>query len=178
MAGDQACQNFQKERCAMNNDTDIVTLRQPESVDDPLTEIVRDGARRRAGGRVAGRGRRLRRAACRRYPSGRPPAGCPARLWPERCIQAGIDALDVQRPKMRDRATDVPTERRVRFTSAILLKLVAALAQPRCASAGALPARHLDGGLSGGAGRDPGAGCAEPVAECVLAADRGMAAGI
>jgi hypothetical protein len=30
----------------MTNDTDIVALRQPESVDDPLTEIARDGARR------------------------------------------------------------------------------------------------------------------------------------
>jgi len=30
----------------MKNDTDIIALRQPESVDDPLTEIARDGARR------------------------------------------------------------------------------------------------------------------------------------
>ena len=46
MAGVEACQNFQKERYAINNDTDIIALRQPESVDDPLTEIARDGARR------------------------------------------------------------------------------------------------------------------------------------
>ncbi len=30
----------------MKNDTDIIALRQPESVDDPLTEIARAGARR------------------------------------------------------------------------------------------------------------------------------------
>lgn len=30
----------------MTNDTDIIALRQPESVDDLLTEIARDGARR------------------------------------------------------------------------------------------------------------------------------------
>jgi len=30
----------------MTKDTDIIALRQPESVDDPLTEIARDGARR------------------------------------------------------------------------------------------------------------------------------------
>lgn len=30
----------------MTNDTDIIALRQPESVDDPLTEIARDGTRR------------------------------------------------------------------------------------------------------------------------------------
>jgi len=46
VAGDQACQNFQKERYAMKNDIDIIALRQPESFDDPLTEIARDGARR------------------------------------------------------------------------------------------------------------------------------------
>ena len=46
MAGVEAFQNFQKERYAMKNGTDIIALRQPESVDDPLTEIARDGARR------------------------------------------------------------------------------------------------------------------------------------
>jgi hypothetical protein len=45
VAGVQACQNFQKERYAMTKDTDIIALRQPDSVDDPLTEIARDGAR-------------------------------------------------------------------------------------------------------------------------------------
>lgn len=30
----------------MKNDIDIIALRQPESFDDPLTEIARDGARR------------------------------------------------------------------------------------------------------------------------------------
>ncbi|GGD30262.1 hypothetical protein GCM10011358_12880 [Sinisalibacter lacisalsi] len=39
---------------------------------------------------------------------------------PERSIQTGIGALDVQRPKVRDRATDVPAEKRIRFTSGIL----------------------------------------------------------
>ena len=46
MAGAEACQNFQKERYAMEKTTDIIPLRQPESVEDPLTEIARDGARR------------------------------------------------------------------------------------------------------------------------------------
>ena len=41
---------------------------------------------------------------------------------PERCIQTGIGALDVRRPKVRDRATDMPAERKVRFTSNILPK--------------------------------------------------------
>jgi putative transposase len=41
---------------------------------------------------------------------------------PERSIQTGIGALDVQRPKVRDRATDVPADQKIRFTSAILPK--------------------------------------------------------
>jgi transposase-like protein len=41
---------------------------------------------------------------------------------PERSIQTGIGALDVQRPKVRDRATDVPVDQKIRFTSAILPK--------------------------------------------------------
>jgi len=42
----EASQNFQKERYAMKNSTDIIALRRPDTVDDPLTEIARDGARR------------------------------------------------------------------------------------------------------------------------------------
>ena len=30
----------------MNDDTSIVRLRQPEAIDDPLTDILRSGARR------------------------------------------------------------------------------------------------------------------------------------
>jgi transposase-like protein len=41
---------------------------------------------------------------------------------PERSIQTGIGALDVQRPKVRDRATNVPADQKIRFTSAILPK--------------------------------------------------------
>ena len=40
----------------------------------------------------------------------------------ERSIQTGIGALDVRRPKVRDRATDVADEKKIRFTSAILPK--------------------------------------------------------
>ena len=41
---------------------------------------------------------------------------------PERSILTGIGALDVQRPKVRDRAPDVPAEKKIRFSSAILPK--------------------------------------------------------
>ena len=45
MAGAEACQNLQKERCATSDDTTITPLHQPGSIIDPLTEIARDGAR-------------------------------------------------------------------------------------------------------------------------------------
>jgi putative transposase len=38
----------------------------------------------------------------------------------ERSILTGIGALDVQHPKVRDRATDGPAEKKIRFTSAVL----------------------------------------------------------
>ena len=41
------------------------------------------------------------------------------RYGPERSVQTGIGALEVRRPKGRDRA-GVPAERKIRFSSAIL----------------------------------------------------------
>ena len=41
---------------------------------------------------------------------------------PARSIQTGIGALAVPRPKVRDRATDVPAEQKIRFTSGLLQK--------------------------------------------------------
>ena len=41
---------------------------------------------------------------------------------PERTIQTGIGPIPVQRQKVRDRATDVPPEAKIRFTSNILPK--------------------------------------------------------
>src|SRR4051794_27097962 len=44
--GGRASHNLQDERYAMKDDTRIILLRQPGSVEDPLTEIARKGARR------------------------------------------------------------------------------------------------------------------------------------
>src|SRR4029079_18687821 len=35
-----------RSRYAMTSDTTVVSLRQPDAVDDPLTAVLRDGARR------------------------------------------------------------------------------------------------------------------------------------
>jgi transposase-like protein len=86
-------------------------------VEDPLTEIARDGARRmlaaalraEADAFVAQHAEEtlpdVRQRVVRRGHG------------PERSIQTGIGALEVRRPKVRDRAADLPAEKRIRFSA-------------------------------------------------------------
>ncbi len=162
----------------MKTDTDIIALRQPESVDDPLTEIAREAARRMLAAALRAEAEAfVAQHAEETLPDGRQRVVRHG-YGPERSIQTGIGALDVQRPKVRDRATDAPAEKKIRFTSGIPAEMGVALAQPRCPAADPRPARSLDGRCPGSAGCDLGEGCAEPVAECDLAPDRGVATGI
>lgn len=105
----------------MTKDTDIIALRQPESVDDPLTEIARDGARRMLAAALRAEADAfVAQHAEEVLPDGRQRVvrhGC----GPERSFQTGIGALDVRRPKVRDRAAG-PADEKVRFSSAILPK--------------------------------------------------------
>jgi len=104
----------------MKDDTMITPLHQPGSIIDPLTEIAREGARQmlaaalraEAASFVAGFSGEL-------LPDGRQRVVRHG-TGPERLIQTGIGPIPVQRQKVRDRATDVPTEGKVRFTSTIL----------------------------------------------------------
>lgn len=102
----------------MKDDTSIIRFRQPEAVEDPLTEIAREGARRMlATALEAEIGVFLDQVAGERLADGR------QRMvrhgyGPEREIQTGIGPLAVRRPKIRDRAAD--TGDKVRFTSHIL----------------------------------------------------------
>lgn len=104
----------------MKEDITIIQFHQPDSVLDPLTEIAREGARRmlaealkaEADAFVAG-------FADETLPDGRRRVVRHGH-GPERPIQTGIGALDVRRPKVRDRACNIPADRRVRFTSNIL----------------------------------------------------------
>ena len=106
----------------MKEDTSIVQVRQPGSAEDPLTEIAREGARRMlATAMEVEIGAFLDEFAEERLPDGR------QRLvrhgyGPERRIQTGIGAVEVRRPKVRDRAADVESGEKVRFTSHILPK--------------------------------------------------------
>jgi len=105
----------------MKYDTDIIALRQPGSVDDPLTEIARDGARRMLAAAL----RAEAAAFVEQYAEEILPDGRQRVVrhgyGPERSIQTGIGALDVRRPKVRDRAA-APDDEKVRFTSGILPK--------------------------------------------------------
>jgi hypothetical protein len=120
VAGVEACQNLAKERDAMKDDTTITRLRQPGTILDPLTEIVREGARRllaaALGADAAGFAADVTDA---RLPDGRQ-RGVHHGTGPGRTIQTGTGPIPVERQKVRDRAADVPAERKVRFTSTIL----------------------------------------------------------
>jgi putative transposase len=103
----------------MNETTSIVRLRQPDDFDDPLTQILRAGARRLLAEAIE-REAEVFLAQMRdlKLPDGR------ERLvrhghGPERTIQTGIGPVEVSRVKLRDRGATSEADR-IRFTSAIL----------------------------------------------------------
>src|SRR3954462_13355840 len=103
----------------MTSDTTVVALHQPDAVEDPLTAILRSGARRLLAQAVEAEAEAfLATMRGLRLPDGR------ERLvrhghGPERLVQTGIGPVPVQRAKLRDRGTGVEGER-IRFTSSIL----------------------------------------------------------
>ena len=103
----------------MNEDSTVVRFPQPEVVDDPLSEVLRAGARRLLAQAIEVEAEAfLAEMADRRLADGR------ARFvrhghGPERTLQTGIGSVVVQRVKVRDRAP-AESEKRVRFTSQIL----------------------------------------------------------
>jgi putative transposase len=105
----------------MNSPTNIVRLRQPDEIDDPLTEVLRAGARRLLAQAVELEAEAFLTAMQDlRLPDGR------ARLvrhghGPEREIQTGIGPVPVARVRIRDRGASSPEER-IRFSSTILPK--------------------------------------------------------
>ena len=106
----------------MKEATSIVQFRQPGSVEDPLTEIAREGARRMLATALEAEVEAfLGQLGEERLPDGRQRVVRHG-YGPERRIQTGIGALEVRRPKVRDRATDAESSEKVRFTSHILPK--------------------------------------------------------
>jgi transposase-like protein len=103
----------------MSENINVVPLRQPNEVDDPLTNILRSGARQLLAQAVEMEAEAFLAAMKGlKLPDGRD------RLvrhghGPERTIQTGIGPVEVERVKIRDRAAAEDGER-IRFTSAIL----------------------------------------------------------
>jgi putative transposase len=104
----------------MTEPTNVLRLRQPDAIDDPLTDILRAGARKLLAQAIEIEAEAYL-ASMRelKLPDGR------ERLvrhghGPERMIQTGIGPVEVSRVKIRDRGT--VGEDRIRFTSAILPK--------------------------------------------------------
>ncbi|WP_203236473.1 transposase, partial [Methylobacterium crusticola] len=103
----------------MDSPTNIVRLRQPDEIDDPLIEVLRAGARRLLAHAVELEAEAFLAAMQDlRLPDGR------ARLvrhghGPEREIQTGIGPVPVARVRIRDRGAASPEER-ISFSSTLL----------------------------------------------------------
>src|SRR5215213_6309566 len=103
----------------MPSDSTVVPLRQPDTIEDPLTAVLRSGARRLLAQAIEAEAEAfLAEMKGARLPDGR------ERLvrhghGPERLVQTGIGPVPVQRVKVCDRGAPSAAER-IRFTSALL----------------------------------------------------------
>src|SRR5271165_5743922 len=103
----------------MNETINVVPLRHPDEIDDPLTDILRSGARRLLARAVEIEAEAFLAAMKDlKLPDGRDRVVRHGH-GPARTIQTGIGAVDVSRVKIRDRGTDANGEK-IRFASAIL----------------------------------------------------------
>ncbi len=104
----------------MTSSSTVVSLRQPDTIDDPLTAVLRSGARRLLAQAIEAEADAFLAAMKGvQLPDGRD------RLvrhghGPEREVQTGIGPVTVQRVRLRDRGAGEADTDRIRFTSAIL----------------------------------------------------------
>src|SRR5947209_2908447 len=116
----EACLNLPKERYAMTSNSTVVPLRQPDTIDDPLTAILRSGARRLLAQAIEAEADAfLAEMKGLRLPDGRERVVRHGH-GPERLIQTGIGPVAVERVKLHDRGAGEAGADRIRFTSAIL----------------------------------------------------------
>lgn len=102
----------------MEENSTVVRLRQPDDVDDPLTSILRSGARQLLAQAIEMEAEAFLAAMKeRKLPDGRDRVVRHGH-GPERTIQTGNGPVPVSRVKIRDRGAD--GEDRIRFTSALL----------------------------------------------------------
>ena len=105
----------------MSRDTTVIPFRQPDAIDDPLTEVAREGARRMlAQVLIAEADAFVALWKDLKLPDGRDRVVRHGH-GPQRAIQTGVGPIEVRRAKVRDRG-DVGTKEKIRFTSAILPK--------------------------------------------------------
>ena len=105
----------------MLKDTTVVRFRQPDAIDDPLTELAREGARRMlAQALVAEADAFVALWKDSKLPDGRDRVVRHGH-GPHRAIQTGVGPVEVRRAKVRDRG-EVSAEEKIRFTSSILPK--------------------------------------------------------
>ncbi len=103
------------------NENRVVPLRQPDEIDDPLTEILRCGAKRLVQQAVEAEfAAFLARHADLELPDGRQRVVRHGHD-PARPIQTGIGPVEVSKPKARDRGATRADER-IRYSSSILPK--------------------------------------------------------
>src|SRR6186713_1153879 len=105
----------------MSRDTTVIRLRQPDAIDDPLTEVAREGARRMlAQVLIAEADAFVALWKDMKLPDGRDRVVRHGH-GPERAIQTGVGPVAVRRAKVRDRGK-VSAAEKIRFTSSILPK--------------------------------------------------------
>jgi hypothetical protein len=120
-AGVEPARTSRKKRYAMSRDTTVVPFRQLEAIDDPLSEVAREGAcRMLAQVLIAEADAFVARWKDLRLPDGRDRVVRHGH-GPQRTIQTGIGPVEVRRAKVRDRG-DVGADEKIRFTSSILPK--------------------------------------------------------
>jgi putative transposase len=105
----------------MSKDTTVIALRQPDAIDDPLTDLAREGARRMlAQALIAEADAFVAMWKNEKLSDGRDRIVRHGH-GPHRLIQTGVGPVEVRRAKVRDRG-EVGTEEKIRFSSAILPK--------------------------------------------------------
>jgi transposase-like protein len=102
------------------SDSTVVPLRQPDTIEDPLTAVLRSGARRLLAQAVEAEAEAfLAEMKGVRLADGRERVVRHGHA-PERLVQTGIGPVPVRRAKLRDRGAGAEGGERIRFASALL----------------------------------------------------------
>src|SRR5437879_9677855 len=154
----------------MLKDTTIIRFRQPDAIDDPLSELAREGARRMlAQALIAEADAFVALWKDLKLPDGRDRIVRHGH-GPHRAIQTGVGPVEVRRGKVRDRG-EVGAEEKIRFTSSILPKWAR-----RTKSLDALlPVLYLRGVSTGDFQEAPAAPCGQGGPNLAAAAGHGPA---